>query len=121
MAEGVPAAAGPYRPAVRHGDLLFCSGQIALDPASGELVAEGSAEEMRLCMENLAAVCREHGTDLSRALRLTVYTTQPGNFPNLNEVYASFFEGAELPARAAVGVTTLPRGAAVMVDAIVAV
>jgi enamine deaminase RidA (YjgF/YER057c/UK114 family) len=70
-------------------------------------------------MENLAAICREHGTDLSRALRLTIYTTQPGNFPNLNEVYARFFEG-DLPARAAVGVTSLPRGAAVMVDAIVA-
>jgi 2-iminobutanoate/2-iminopropanoate deaminase len=116
---GAPAPAGPYRAAVRHGDLLFCSGQIALDPEGGDLVAEGSAEEMRRCMENLAAVCREHETDLSRALRLTIYTTQAGNFPKLNEVYADFFDG-DLPARAAVGVTWLPRGATVMIDAIVA-
>ena len=116
----VPAPAGPYSAAVRHNDLLFCSGQIALDPASGEMVREGSAAEMRRCMENLAAVCADHGTDLSRALRLTIYTTQMGNFSELNEVYGSFFAG-DLPARAAVGVTSLPRGAAIMVDAIVAV
>ena len=117
---GAPAPAGPYRAAVRQGDLLFCSGQIALDPASGEMIREGSAEEMRRCMENLAAICTENGTDLSRALRLTVFTTQMGNFAELNDVYASFFSG-DMPARAAVGVTSLPRGAAVMVDAIVAV
>ena len=76
---GAPAPAGPYRAAVRHGDLLFCSGQIALDPESGEMVRDGSAAEMRQCMENLAAVCAEHGTDLRRALRLTIYTTQMGN------------------------------------------
>jgi len=117
---GAPAPAGPYRAAVRHGDLLFCSGQIALDPESGEMVRDGSAAEMRQCMENLAAVCAEHGTDLRRALRLTIYTTQMGNFAELNEVYASFF-ASDLPARAAVGVTSLPRGAVVMVDAIVSI
>lgn len=120
MGAGAPQPAGPYSAAVRHADLLFCSGQIALDPASGELTADGPVAEMRRCMENLAAVCRDNGTELSRALRLTIYTTEMQNFAALNEEYAGFF-GEDLPARAAVGVTSLPRGAAVMVDAIVAV
>ena len=117
---GVPAAAGPYRVAVRHGDLLFCSGQIGLDPGTGEMVEGGAAAEMRHVMENLAAVCEENGTSLDRALKMTLYTTATGEFPALNEVYAGCFEG-ELPARAAMGVTFLPRGAFVMVDAVVAV
>jgi 2-iminobutanoate/2-iminopropanoate deaminase len=105
---------------VRHGDLLFCSGQIGLDPASGEMVEGGAAAEMQQVMENLAAVCEEAGTSLDRALKTTLYTTATGEFPALNEVYAAFFEG-EPPARAAMGVTFLPRGAFVMVDAVVAI
>jgi 2-iminobutanoate/2-iminopropanoate deaminase len=116
----VPAAAGPYRVAVRHGDLLFCSGQIGLDPGTGEMVEGGAAAEMRQVMKNLAAVCEEAGTSLEKALKMTVYTTATGEFPALNEVYAGCFEG-EPPARGAMGVTFLPRGALVMVDAIVAV
>ena len=115
-----PAPAGPYRPAVRHGDLLFCSGQIGLVPATGEMVEGGAAAEMQQVMENLAAVCAENGTTLERALKMAVYTTATGEFPALNEVDAAFFE-AEPPARAAMGVTFLPRGAFVMVDAVVAV
>ena len=84
--------AGPYRPAVRHGDLLFCSGQIALDPASGEMVRGLGRGDAPLHGEPRRRL-REHGTDLSRALRLTIYTTQMGNFAELNEVYASFFAG----------------------------
>ena len=116
----VPAAAGPYRVAVLHDGLLFCSGQIGLDPATGEMVEGGAGAEMQQVMENLAAVCAENGTSLDRALKMTVYTTATGEFPALNEVYAAFFEG-EPPARAAIGVTFLPRGAFVMVDAVVAV
>lgn len=117
---GAPAPAGPYRAAVRHGDLLFCSGQIGLDPATGEMVEGGAEVEMRQVMANLATVCAEAGTSLDRALKMTLYTTATGEFPALNEIYASCFEG-ELPARAAMGVTFLPRGAFVMVDAVVAV
>lgn len=116
----VPVPAGPYRAGVRHGDLLFCSGQIGLDPATGEMVEGGASAEMQQVMENLAAVCEENGTTLGRALKVTVYTTATGEFPALNEVYAAFFED-EPPARAAMGVTFLPRGAFVMVDAVVAV
>jgi 2-iminobutanoate/2-iminopropanoate deaminase len=116
----VPVPAGPYSPAVRHEDLLFCSGQIGLDPATGELVEGGAAAEMQRVMENLAAVCKEAGTSLNRALKMTLYVKATGEFPALNEVYAGFFEG-EPPARAAMGVTFLPRGALVMVDAVVAI
>ena len=116
----MPGPAGPYRPAVRHGDLLFCSAQIGLDPATGEMVEGGAAAEMRQVMENLSAVCEEAGTTLDRALKMTLYTRATGEFPALNEVYASFFAG-EPPARAAMGVTFLPRGAWVMVDAVVAI
>jgi 2-iminobutanoate/2-iminopropanoate deaminase len=115
-----PAAIGPYGQAVRHGDVVYCSGQIPLDPASGEPVGGSVADETRQCLRNLSAVCAAAGTDLSRALRLTVYTTELDRFAEINEAYAEFF-GPEPPARAAVGVAALPKGVRVEVDAIVAV
>lgn len=118
--EAAPAAIGPYSQAVRHGDVLYCSGQIPLDPASGEPVGASVADEARQCLRNLAAVCEAAGTDLSRALRLTVYTTDLGQFAEINEAYAEFF-GADPPARAAVGAAALPKGVRVEIDAIVAV
>jgi 2-iminobutanoate/2-iminopropanoate deaminase len=117
--ERAPAAIGPYSQAVRHGALLYCSGQIPLDPGSGEPVGGSVAEETRQCLRNLAAVCEAAGTDLSRALRLTVYTTDLDRFAEINEAYAEFF-GTAPPARAAVGVVALPRGVRVEIDAIVA-
>jgi 2-iminobutanoate/2-iminopropanoate deaminase len=115
-----PAAIGPYSQAIRHGTLLFCSGQIPLDPASGELVSGSLAAETTRCLQNLEAVCHAGGTTLDRSLRLTIYTTQLGAFAEINEAYAAFFP--ELPpARAAVGVAALPKGARVEIDAIVAV
>jgi 2-iminobutanoate/2-iminopropanoate deaminase len=118
-ADGAPAAIGPYSHAVRAGELLFCSGQIPLDPTTGEIVDGGAAEQARRCMENLAAVCRAAGTTLERAVRLTIYMTDLGAFGEVNEVYGSFF-GEEPPARVTVGVAALPRGAQVEIDAIVA-
>ena len=118
QAVGAPEAVGPYSHAVRSGDLLFCSGQIPLDPDSGELVGESAAEQARRCLENLTAVCEAAGTSLGRALRLTVYMTDLGEFAAVNEVYASFFD-AEPPARVAIGVAALPKGAQVEIDAIV--
>ena len=119
-APGAPAAVGPYSHAVRAGDLLFCSGQVALDPRSGELVGDTPAEQARQCLENLAAVCQAAGTSLERAIRCTVYLTDLGGaWAEVNEVYASFFT-TEPPARAAIGVAALPKGAQVEVDAIVA-
>jgi 2-iminobutanoate/2-iminopropanoate deaminase len=123
QAPGAPAAIGPYSHAVlldtsAAPGLLFCSGQIPLDPASGELVGETPAEQARRCLENLAAVCEAAGTSLERALRLTVYMTDLAAFPEVNDVYASFF-GEEPPARVTVGVAQLPKGAYVEIDAIV--
>jgi 2-iminobutanoate/2-iminopropanoate deaminase len=118
-APGAPPAIGPYSHAVRVGELLFCSGQIPLDPDGGELVGQTPAEQARRCLENLQQVCAAAGTTLSQAIRLTIYTTELGAFAEINEVYASFF-AAEPPARAAVGVAALPKGALVEIDAIIA-
>lgn len=121
QAAGAPAAIGPYSHAVRSRDLLFCSGQIPLDPASGELIGDNAADQARQCLLNLQAVCAAAGAELDRAVRVTVYMTDLGEFAAVNEVYGSFFEGADPPARVAVGVAALPRGAQVEIDAVVAV
>ena len=118
-ASGAPAAIGPYSHAVRNGDLLFCSGQIPLDPATGELVGETAPDQARRCLENLEAVCAAAGTTLAQAVRLTVYMTDLGQFAPVNEVYGSFFE-SDPPARVAIGVAALPKGAQVEIDAIIA-
>jgi len=119
-AVGAPAAVGPYSHAVRAAGLLFCSGQIPLEPATGELAADSAAAQARRCLENLAAVCEAAGTELARALRLTIYLTDLGEFAAVNDVYAAFFGGDEPPARVAIGVSSLPRGAQVEIDATVA-
>jgi 2-iminobutanoate/2-iminopropanoate deaminase len=119
QAPGAPAAIGPYSHAVSAAGLLFCSGQIPLDPATGEMVGETPAEQARRCLENLQAVCAAAGTTLDRAVRVTVYMTDLGAFGAVNEVYGAFF-GEQPPARAAVGVTQLPKGAYVEIDAVVA-
>jgi 2-iminobutanoate/2-iminopropanoate deaminase len=116
---GAPAAIGPYSHAVRAGSLLFCSGQIPLDPESGELVGETPAEQARQCLKNLQAVCAAAGAALSDAVRCTVYMTDLGAFAEVNAAYGESFE-ADPPARVAVGVAALPRGAQVEIDAIVA-
>ena len=117
-ASAAPPAIGPYSHAVRAGELLFCSGQIPLDPATGQLVGATAPEQARRCLRNLQAVCEAAGTSLSRALRLTLYVTDLEEFAAINEVYGSFF-GEDAPARVAVEVSRLPRGAQVEIDAIV--
>ena len=119
-ADGAPAAIGPYSHAVASAGLLFCSGQIPLDPDSGELVGGTAAEQARRCLQNLEAVCAAAGTSLDRAVRLTVYMTDLEEFAAVNEVYGSFFDGTEPPARVAIGVAALPRGAQVEIDAVTA-
>jgi 2-iminobutanoate/2-iminopropanoate deaminase len=123
-APGAPAAVGPYSHAVlvdlrSAGELLFCSGQIPLDPATGELVGRTPAEQARRCLENLRAVCDAAGAKLEQAVRLTVYMTDLGAFAEVNEVYATFFP-TDPPARVTVGVAQLPKGAQVEIDAVVA-
>jgi 2-iminobutanoate/2-iminopropanoate deaminase len=116
---GAPAAIGPYSHAVRAGGLLFCSGQVPLDPDTGELVPGSPGDQARRCLESLAAVCGAAGATLADAVRLTVYLTDLGAFEEVNEVYATFFE-TEPPARVTIGVAALPKGAQVEIDAVVA-
>ena len=119
-APGAPTAIGPYSHAVRAGSLLFCSGQIPLDPATGEIVGETAADQARQCLSNLTAVCEAAGASLADAVRLTVYMTHLSAFAEVGEVYASFFPDSP-PARVAIGVVSLPRGALVEIDAVVAI
>ena len=118
--DDAPQAIGPYSQAIRTGSLLFCSGQVPLDPASGELVKQDVEGQARRCLENLSAVCEAAGASLVQAVRCTVYLTDMGDFARVNEVYAEFFGGDDPPARAAVGVAGLPKGADVEIDAIIA-
>jgi 2-iminobutanoate/2-iminopropanoate deaminase len=114
-----PAALGPYSQAVRIGDLLFCAGQIPLDPATGEILVVGPGPQARRCLENLEAVCAAAGTTLARAVRITIYMVELSGFADVNEVCAEFFS-SDPPARVTIGVSELPRGAGVEMDAIVA-
>ena len=118
-APDAPAAVGPYVHAIRTGNLLFCSGQIPLDPRTGDITATSAGAQAGRCLENLAAVCHAAGATLGDAVRLTVYLTDMGSFAEVNEVYESFFE-SNPPARVAIGVAALPRGAKVEIDAVVA-
>jgi 2-iminobutanoate/2-iminopropanoate deaminase len=120
VATDAPAAIGPYSHAVRVDRLLFCSGQIPLDPRTGELVPGGPADQAGRCLENLAAVCQAAGASLGDAVRMTIYLTDMSAFAAVNEVYGSFFE-SDPPARVAIGVAALPRGANVEIDAVVAI
>ena len=115
-----PAAIGPYSQAIRTGSLLFCSGQIPLDPSTGEIVKEDVEGQARRCLENLAAVCEEAGASLAQAVRCTVYLTDMNDFARVNEVYAEYFSGDDPPARVAIAAAALPKGADVEIDAIVA-
>jgi 2-iminobutanoate/2-iminopropanoate deaminase len=118
-APDAPDAVGPYVHAIQTGDLLFCSGQIPLDPRTGELVGNTPADQAGRCLENLAAVCHAAGATLGDAVKVTIYMTDMSAFASVNEVYSSFFESSP-PARVAVGVSALPRGAQVEMDAVVA-
>jgi len=114
---GAPQAIGPYSQAVRTGQWLFCSGQIGLDPATGELVPGGVVAEAGRVLENLRAVLTAAGGALDDVVRTTIYLVDLADFGRVNEVYARFFR-APFPARATVGVAALPRGARVEIDGI---
>ncbi|MDQ6802331.1 MAG: RidA family protein [Acidobacteriota bacterium] len=112
-----PHAIGPYSQAVRSGNTLYLSGQIALDPASGNLIEGDFASQARRVFDNLRAVLRASGADFHNVVRATVYLTDLGNFQALNSIYGQYF-GDHKPARSTVGVAQLPRGAAVEIDLI---
>ncbi|MGH2861455.1 MAG: Rid family detoxifying hydrolase [Solirubrobacteraceae bacterium] len=116
-----PAAVGPYSHAVRvTGELLFISGQISLDASSGELVGNTPAEQARKCLENLHAIASDAACSLEDAVKMTVYLTDIAAFAEVNEVYAGFFK-SDPPARVALAVAALPKGAQVEIDAVIAV
>jgi reactive intermediate/imine deaminase len=116
--DDAPAPVGPYSQGVLAEGVLYCSGQVPLDPKTGELVGGGAAEQTRRCLESLEAVCRAAGTRLDHAARLTIYLTDLDRFGEVNEVYAEYFSEPH-PARSTVGVSALPKGAMVEIDAIV--
>jgi reactive intermediate/imine deaminase len=114
-----PAAIGPYSQAVRYGDSVYLSGQIPLDPASGQLVEGDIATQTRRVFDNLQAVCRAAGGSLDDVMRIGIYLVDLGDFAAVNAVMAEYF-AAPYPARSTIQVSALPRGAQVEVDAILA-
>ena len=115
-----PKAIGPYSQAVRAGNLVFLSGQIPLDPKSGELVSGDIVAEAKRVFENLKAVAEAAGGGFKNVTRVTVYLTDLGHFAQVNEVMAGYFQ-EPYPARVTIGVASLPRGARVEIDAIMVV
>jgi 2-iminobutanoate/2-iminopropanoate deaminase len=116
--DGAPAPIGPYSQAVVADGVLYCSGQVPLDPSTGELVDGGIAEQARRCLESLDAVCRAAGTQLTEAARIGIYLTDMDLFTEVNEVYSTYFS-EPFPVRTTVGVVALPKGALVEMDATV--
>ena len=112
-----PAAIGPYSQAVVAGEWVFASGQIAIDPATGEVIDGGIAEQTDRVMKNLAAVLRETGLSLNHVVKTTVYLADMGMFEEMNEVYARHF-GGHRPARATVQAGALPKSVGVEIDVI---
>jgi 2-iminobutanoate/2-iminopropanoate deaminase len=119
MADGAPPPAGPYSHAVESGGLLFCSGQVPLDPDTGTLVEGSIGDQARRCLENLKLVCVARGATLDDAVRVSIYVTDISTFAEVNEAYGAYFE-SDPPARTTIGVAALPGGAQVEMDAIVA-
>jgi 2-iminobutanoate/2-iminopropanoate deaminase len=116
---GAPTAVGPYSHAVKSGGLVFLSGQTPLDPNTGKLIEGSVGDQTRQCLDNLQVVAAAAGASLADAVRLGVYVTDMGTFPEVNEAYGSFF-GDGPPARTTIGVASLPLGAQVEIDAVIA-
>ena len=114
-----PAAIGPYSQAVVHGGLVFCSGQVALDPATGKVVPGDVVEQTHRVFQNLIGVLEAAGTSLDRALKTTVYLKSMDDFAAMNEAYARYF-GDSPPARATVEVARLPKDVDVEIDCVAA-
>lgn len=115
--DAAPKAIGPYSQAIKTGKILYTSGQIALDPATGNLVEGDFAAQAHRVFENLKAVLAAAGANFSSVAKATVYLTDLANFTTLNEIYAAYF-GATKPARTTVGVAQLPKGGLVEIDLI---
>jgi 2-iminobutanoate/2-iminopropanoate deaminase len=112
-----PAAIGPYSQAIRYGQFIYTSGQIALDPSSGELVGDEVQAQTHRVLQNLQAVLTQAGTSLTNVVKTTVFLKRMSDFQAMNAVYASYFSGVE-PARSTVAVAELPRQALVEIECI---
>ena len=112
-----PAAIGPYSQAVRSGNFLFCSGQIPLDPQSGQIVSGDIAAQTRRVLDNIGAVLKAQGLTFENIVKTTIFLTDLGNFQTVNEVYGSYFK-QQPPARSTVQVSALPKGASVEIEVI---
>lgn len=112
-----PAAIGPYSQAVRVGSIVFCAGQVPLDPASGQIVSEDIVEQTRRVLDNVAAILKSEQLTLANVVKTTVFLADFGDFQKMNEVYATYFKD-QPPARSTVGVSTLPKNARVEIEAI---
>ncbi len=117
FAAGAPQAIGPYSQAIKVGNLVFVSGQIPLDPTTGQLAAGGIEEQTRRVLLNIRAILEAAGLSLKDVVRTTVFLADLADFPKMNQVYAEFFP-TEPPARTTVQAAGLPRGALIEVDAI---
>jgi 2-iminobutanoate/2-iminopropanoate deaminase len=120
MAVGGPKAAGPYSHAVKSAGLIFLSGQTPVDPDSGSLVEGDIGTQTKRCLDNLAIVAAAAGASLDDAVRCAIYVTDISTFKDVNEAYGTYFADAP-PARTTIGVASLPLGAEVEIDAILAV
>ena len=118
-AQGAPKAAGPYSHAVKSNGLVFCSGQVPIDPGTGKLVEGSIGDQTRRCLDNLAVVAAAAGASLDDAVRMGIFVTDIGTFGEVNEAYGSYFPD-DPPARSTVGVAALPLGAQVEIEAILA-
>ena len=112
-----PAAIGPYSQAVRVGSMIFCAGQVPLDPKSGQIVSEDIAEQTRRVLDNVTAILKSEQLTLAHVVKTTVFLADFGDFQKMNEVYATYFTD-QPPARSTVGVSTLPKNARVEIEAI---
>jgi 2-iminobutanoate/2-iminopropanoate deaminase len=112
-----PAAVGPYNHAVRVGDLLFCAGQIPLDPATGNLVSGDIKAQTQRVLENVKAILEDQGLTFANVVKSTVYLTNLADFAGMNEVYAQYLT-SDFPARSTVQVAALPKGASVEIEVI---
>lgn len=120
FSDQAPRAIGPYSQAVRAGNTVYLSGQIPLDPKTGELVSGDFVLETRRVFDNLKAVAETAGDGFKDVVRVTIYLTDLANFPKVNEVMAEYFR-EPYPARVTIGVASLPRGARVEIDAVMVV
>jgi 2-iminobutanoate/2-iminopropanoate deaminase len=114
-----PAAIGPYSQAIRSGTLLFCAGQIPLDPKTGQMVSDDISEQTKRVLENISALLRAENLNFNHVVKTTIFLTSMGDFQTVNEIYATYFR-ENPPARSTVAVSALPKGAKVEIEVIAA-